>query len=142
MPLYRPKPQFTDARGQYGQRLPENAPSDSENENYVDRDIMVIANPERQSAELGDWPNCGRGGGRSTVDCGRLLLVISSSISHDLLKSTFVLSITDEQELLAARLAAATATVAAGWFGINPPAFVAQVVGLHGCGLPCFLPLC
>ena len=123
------KPQFTDARGQYGQRLLENAPSDSENEIYVDRDIMVIANPE--IAGLPNWVigliAAGAVAAALSTAAG-LLLVISSSISHDLLKSTFMPSITDKQELLAARLAAATAIVIAGWFGIHPPAFVAQVV--------------
>ena len=123
------KPQFTDARGQYGQRLLENAPSDSENEIYVDRDIMVIANPE--IAGLPNWVigliAAGAVAAALSTAAG-LLLVISSSISHDLLKSTFMPSITDRQELLAARLAAATAIVIAGWFGIHPPAFVAQVV--------------
>lgn len=123
------KPQFTHARGQYGQRLLSNAASDSENEIYVDRDIMVIANPE--IAGLPNWVigliAAGAVAAALSTAAG-LLLVISSSISHDLLKSTFMPSITDKQELLAARLAAATAIVIAGWFGINPPAFVAQVV--------------
>ena len=127
--LVQTKPQFTDARGQYGQRLLENAPSDSENETYVDRDIMVIANPE--IAGLPNWVigliAAGAVAAALSTAAG-LLLVISSSISHDLLKSTFMPSITDKQELLAARLAAATAIVIAGWFGIHPPAFVAQVV--------------
>lgn len=123
------KPQFTDTRGQYGQRLLSNTASDSENEIYVDRDIMVIANPE--IAGLPNWVigliAAGAVAAALSTAAG-LLLVISSSISHDLLKSTFMPSITDKQELLAARLAAATAIVIAGWFGIHPPAFVAQVV--------------
>ncbi|HAD08604.1 MAG TPA: cation acetate symporter, partial [Porticoccaceae bacterium] len=57
-----------------------------------------------------------------------LLLVISSSISHDLMKRTFMNNITDRQELAFARIAAVAAIVMAGWFGINPPAFVAQTV--------------
>ena len=90
---------------------------------------MVIANPE--IAGLPNWVigliASGAVAAALSTAAG-LLLVISSSISHDLLKSTFMPSITDKQELLAARLAAATAIVIAGWFGIHPPAFVAQVV--------------
>ncbi len=123
------KPQFIEGQGTYGQRLLSNSPSDSENEIYVDRDIMVIANPE--IAGLPNWVigliAAGAVAAALSTAAG-LLLVISSSISHDLLKSTFMPSITDKQELLAARLAAATAIVIAGWFGIHPPAFVAQVV--------------
>lgn len=123
------KPVFTDQRGSYGQRLVSNEATNSPNEIYVDRDIMVIANPE--IAQLPNWVigliAAGAVAAALSTAAG-LLLVISSSISHDLLKSTFLPTISDKQELLAARLAAATAIVIAGWFGINPPAFVAQVV--------------
>jgi cation/acetate symporter len=64
------------------------------------------------------------------------LLVVSTSISHDLLKRVFVPSITEKQELLAARVAAGFAVLVAGYFGINPPGFVAQVVAF-AFGLAC-----
>lgn len=123
------KPAFIEGRGEHGERLLSNQLSNSENEIYVDRDIMVIANPE--IANLPNWVigliAAGAVAAALSTAAG-LLLVISSAIAHDLLKSTFMPAITDKQELLAARLAAAAAIVIAGWFGINPPAFVAQVV--------------
>ncbi len=71
-----------------------------------------------------------------------LLLVISSAISHDLLKKTLKPNITEKQELLAARLAAAVAVVIAGYFGINPPGFVAQVVAFaFGLAASSFFPV-
>ncbi|MCB1666747.1 MAG: cation acetate symporter [Pseudomonadales bacterium] len=123
------KPDFTGERGRHGERLLSNKPSASENEIYVDRDIMVMANPE--IAELPNWVVALVAAGAVAAalsTAAGLLLVISSSISHDLLKKTFMPNISDKMELLFARLAAATAIVIAGWFGIHPPAFVAQVV--------------
>ncbi|WP_016769218.1 sodium:solute symporter family transporter, partial [Vibrio cyclitrophicus] len=70
-----------------------------------------------------------------------LLLVISTSISHDLLKKGFRPNMTDKQELLAARLAAMVAIVGAGYLGINPPGFVAQVVAFaFGLAAASFFP--
>ena len=70
-----------------------------------------------------------------------LLLVISSSISHDLLKRVFLPSITEKQELIAARLSAFAAVCVAGYFGINPPGFVAAVVALaFGLAAASFFP--
>ena len=123
------KPVFTGERGEYGQRLLSNQPATSANEIYVDRDIMVMANPE--IAELPSWVVALVAAGAVAAalsTAAGLLLVISSAISHDLLKKTLMPNISDKQELLFARLAAATAIVVAGWFGIHPPAFVAQVV--------------
>ncbi len=99
------------------------------NELIVDRDIMVLANPE--IANLPAWVIAlvvagGLAAALSTA--AGLLLVISSSISHDLLKNWLTPNISEKQELMAARAAIAVAVVIAGYFGINPPGFVAQVV--------------
>ncbi len=123
------KPVFTNKVGDYGQRELSNQPTDSVNEVYIDRDIMVLANPE--IANLPGWVIAlvAAGGVAAALSTAAgLLLVISSSISHDLLKQTLMPNITDKQELLFARLAAAVAVCVAGLFGIYPPAFVAQVV--------------
>ena len=99
------------------------------NEVQIDRDIMVLANPE--IAELPGWVIAlvAAGGVAAALSTAAgLLLVISSSVSHDLLKQTLMPAITEKQELLFARIAAAVAVCIAGLFGIYPPAFVAQVV--------------
>lgn len=103
--------------------------ADSENEVYVDRDIMVLANPE-----IGNLPGwvialVAAGGLAAALSTAAgLLLVISSSVSHDLLKSTFKPDISEKGELMAARIAATAAIVVAGYLGIYPPGWVAQVV--------------
>jgi cation/acetate symporter len=116
-------------RGSYGERLLNNKSTESANEVYIDRDIMVLANPE--IAGLPGWVIAlvAAGGVAAALSTAAgLLLVISSAISHDLLKQTLLPRITEKQELLYARLAAAVAVCIAGLFGIYPPAFVAQVV--------------
>ena len=123
------KPQFTETRGKHGERSLSNQPTDNANEIYVDRDIMVMANPE--IAQLPNWVVALIAAGAVAAalsTAAGLLLVISASISHDLMKRTLLPNITDKQELLFARLAAIAAIIIAGWFGINPPAFVAQTV--------------
>lgn len=124
------KPAFAaDARGAAGERVVTNAPSVGANEVYVDRDIMVLANPE--IANLPPWVIALVAAGSLAAalsTAAGLLLVISAAVSHDLLKKTFARGITDRQELLCARLAAATAIAIAGYLGVNPPGFVAQVV--------------
>jgi len=123
------KPAFTEQTGTHGQRLLENKSTAVANELYIDRDIMVLANPE--IAGLPGWVIAlvAAGGVAAALSTAAgLLLVISSSISHDLLKKTLLPKITEKQELLYARLAAAVAVCIAGLFGIYPPAFVAQVV--------------
>jgi cation/acetate symporter len=125
------KPDFTGKVGAHGQKLLQNAPTDNANEVYVDRDIMVLANPE--IANLPGWVIAlvAAGGVAAALSTAAgLLLVISSAVSHDLLKKTFTPQFTDRQELWAARLAAAGAILIAGYFGINPPGFVAQVVAM------------
>ena len=123
------KPQFTGERGQHGERLLSNTATESANEVYVDRDIMVMANPE--IAQLPNWVIALIAAGAVAAalsTAAGLLLVISSSIAHDLMKRTFMPTISDKRELLYARLAAVAAILVAGWFGINPPGFVAQTV--------------
>ncbi len=99
------------------------------NEITIDRDIIVLANPE--IAGLPGWVVAlvAAGGVAAALSTAAgLLLVISSAVSHDLLKQTLMPAISDKQELLFARIAAAVAVCVAGLFGIYPPAFVAQVV--------------
>ncbi|MFU8816983.1 MAG: sodium:solute symporter family protein [Pseudomonadales bacterium] len=122
-------PSFTGDLGPYGEREVANAPSASANEVYVDRDIMVLANPE--IARLPGWVVAlvAAGGVAAALSTAAgLLLVISASVSHDLIKNTLARNLSDRQELLLARLAAAVAVVVAGYLGINPPGFVAEVV--------------
>ena len=124
------KPNYNDKMGAYGQRLVTNENDLSNpNEVYIDRDIMVLANPE--IAKLPNWVIALVAAGALAAalsTAAGLLLVISASISHDLMKKTLMPRINDRQELLFARTAAAVAIIVAGLFGIYPPGFVAQVV--------------
>ena len=118
-----------ERRGENGERLLTNAPTDNANEVYVDRDSMVLANPE--IAGLPGWVIAlvAAGGLAAALSTAAgLLLVISSSISHDVMKKTVMPNISDRQELMFARAASIFAILVAGYFGINPPGFVAQVV--------------
>ncbi len=97
----------------------------------VDRDIMVLANPE--IAQLPNWVIAlvAAGGLAAALSTAAgLLLAISSAISHDLLKSMFMPNISEKGELLAARIAMAGSILLAGYLGLNPPGFAAQVVAL------------
>jgi cation/acetate symporter len=101
------------------------------NELTVNNDIMVLANPE--IAGLPNWVIAivAAGGIAAALSTAAgLLLAISSAISHDLLKGVFMPKITPEKELLAARISMAFAIVLAGYLGLNPPGFAAQVVAL------------
>lgn len=113
-----------------------------ENEVKVNRDIMVLANPE--IAGLPAWVIAlvAAGGLAAALSTAAgLLLVISASVSHDLLKRVFVKDLSEKGELRAARLAAAGAIFAAGYLGINPPGFVAQVVAFaFGLAAASFFP--
>jgi len=124
------KPKFVEGEGNYGERLVSNPANQSNsNEVYIDRDIMVLANPE--IAKLPGWVIALVAAGALAAalsTAAGLLLVISASVSHDLLKKTFMPKITEKQELLYARYSAAVAILVAGLFGIYPPGFVAQVV--------------
>ncbi|ARV10683.1 cation acetate symporter [Winogradskyella sp. PC-19] len=112
------------------------------NELVVDRDIMVLANPE--IAELPNWVIAlvAAGGLAAALSTAAgLLLVISASVSHDLIKKIIKPSISEKSELVAARLSAVGAVCVAGYFGINPPGFVAAVVALaFGLAAASFFP--
>ncbi|PYE32806.1 cation/acetate symporter [Idiomarina fontislapidosi] len=115
---------------------------DERNEMTIDRDIMVLANPE-----IGDLPAwvvalVAAGGVAAALSTSAgLLLVISTSVSHDLLKRNLMPNITDKQELMYARLAAAVAILISGYFGVYPPGFVAQVVAFaFGLAASSFFP--
>ncbi|OUR99081.1 cation acetate symporter [Flavobacteriales bacterium 33_180_T64] len=112
------------------------------NELIVDRDIMVLANPE--IAKLPNWVIAlvAAGGLAAALSTAAgLLLVISSSVSHDLIKKVINPKITEKGELIAARLSAVAAVCVAGYFGINPPGFVAAVVALaFGLAAASFFP--
>ncbi len=99
------------------------------NELSVDRDIMVLANPE--IAGLPNWVIAlvAAGGIAAALSTAAgLLLVISAAVSHDLIKGIFVPSISEKHELRAGRIAAAVAILIAGYLGFDPPGWVAQVV--------------
>ncbi len=112
------------------------------NEFVPDQDIMVLANPE--IANLPNWVIAlvvagGLAAALSTA--AGLLLVISTSISHDLLKKTFMPNISDKKELMYARIAAGVAVITAGVAGMDPPGFVAQVVAFaFGLAASSFFP--
>ena len=129
-PFVESRPIFSDERGNLGQRLLENeANTSSSNEVYLDRDIIVLANPEIANLPIWVIALVAAGGLAAALSTAAgLLMVISSSISHDLMKQTFMPQITEKKELLYARLAAGITILLAGLLGIFPPAFVAQVV--------------
>jgi len=135
-------PVFSEGRGASGERLLDNRPTDTANEVYVDRDIIVLANPE--IARLPDWVIAlvAAGGLAAALSTAAgLLLVISAAVSHDLLKKTFSPNLSEKAELLYARIAIALSLVLAGLFGIYPPGFVAQVVAFaFGLGAASLFP--
>ncbi|HEX9601857.1 MAG TPA: sodium:solute symporter family protein [Mariniflexile sp.] len=114
----------------------------SKNELVVDNDIMVLANPE--IANLPNWVIALVAAGALAAalsTAAGLLLVISSSVSHDLIKKMINPNISDKGELIAARLSAVVAVCVAGYFGINPPGFVAATVALaFGLAAASFFP--
>ena len=114
----------------------------SRNELEVDKDIMVLANPE--IAKLPNWVIAlvAAGGLAAALSTAAgLLLVISASVSHDLIKKMIKPDISEKGELIAARLSATVAVCVAGYFGINPPDFVAATVALaFGLAAASFFP--
>ena len=115
-------PEFAERAREYGWRG---------NELTVDRDIIVLANPE--IAGLPDWVVAlvAAGGIAAALSTAAgLLLVISAAVSHDLLKGVIAPRISERQELLAGRISAAAAVAVAGYLGFDPPGFVAEVVAL------------
>ena len=130
-------------RGVHGQRMVTNVVDDgNRNELYVDRDIMVLANPE--IAGLPDWVIAlvAAGGLAAALSTAAgLLMVISSAVSHDLFKRMLVPDIGEKGELRLARIAAAVAVVFAGLLGIFPPDYVAAVVAFaFGLAASSFFP--
>jgi cation/acetate symporter len=113
------------------------------NELQIDRDIIVLANPE--IAQLPDWVVAlvAAGGLAAALSTAAgLLLVISSAVSHDVIKKAINPEISEKGELWAARISAAVAVVVAGYFGINPPGYVAAVVALaFGLAASSFFPV-
>lgn len=112
------------------------------NELTVDADIMVLANPE--IANLPNWVIALLAAGALAAalsTAAGLLLVISSAVSHDLMKKIFRPNISERGELTAARISATLAVILAGYFGINPPGFVAATVALaFGLAAASFFP--
>lgn len=115
---------------------------ETQNELVIDRDIMVLANPE--IAQLPNWLIALVAAGALAAalsTAAGLLMVISASVSHDLIKKIINPNITEKGELMAARLSATAAVAVAGYFGINPPGFVAAVVALaFGLAAASFFP--
>ncbi|MEM1058604.1 MAG: sodium:solute symporter family protein [Verrucomicrobiota bacterium] len=143
-----PKPTFQhdadgrEIRGEHGQLLLHNPPSPGDNEVYVDRDIMVLANPE--IAQLPNWViglvAAGALAAALSTAAG-LLLVISTAVAHDFCKRTVFPNLSEKGELLLARIAAAAAVMVAAYLGINPPGFVAEVVAFaFGLAAASFFP--
>jgi cation/acetate symporter len=121
---------YNDQNAQYVAEVAEPA-GWAGNELTVNNDIMVLANPE--IAGLPNWVIAivAAGGIAAALSTAAgLLLAISSAISHDLLKGVFMPTISAKTELLAARISMAFAIVVAGYLGLNPPGFAAQVVAL------------
>ncbi len=114
----------------------------NKNELVVDNDIMVLANPE--IAELPNWVIALVAAGALAAalsTAAGLLLVISASVSHDLIKKIINPKISEKNELIAARFSAVVAVCVAGYFGINPPGFVAATVALaFGLAAASFFP--
>ena len=130
-------------RGEYGQvALSNEIVTDNPNELYIDRDIMVLANPE--IANLPAWVIAlvAAGGLAAALSTAAgLLLVISTAISRDLIKMQIKPDISEKWELRWARIGAAFAVLVAGYFGINPPDFVAATVALaFGLAAASFFP--
>jgi cation/acetate symporter len=133
-----------NAVGPYGERV-VSTPFDekSTSELYIDNDIIVLANPE--IAKLPAWVVAlvAAGGLAAALSTAAgLLLVIASAFSHDLIKNVISPGISEKGELIAARIAAGGAVMVAGYFGIHPPGFVAQVVAFaFGLAASSFFPV-
>lgn len=116
--------------------------AETKNELYIDNDIMVLANPE--IAKLPNWVIALVAAGALAAalsTAAGLLLVISAAVSHDLIKKMVNPNISEKGELWSARISAAVAVIIAGYFGINPPGFVAAVVALaFGLAAASFFP--
>lgn len=133
-------------KGQFGENIvttKQTPVEKSKNELYIDNDIIVLANPE--IAKLPNWVVAlvAAGGLAAALSTAAgLLLVIAAAVSHDLMKSIVSPNMSEKAELIWARSAAGGAVVIAGYFGINPPGFVAQVVAFaFGLAASSFFPV-
>ena len=137
------KPQFATERGAHGERLLVNEATESTNEVFYDKDILVMANPEM--AGLPAWVialvMAGCVAAALSTAAG-LLLVLSTSISHDLIKKVLKPDLSEKQEVMSARLASFGTLLVAAYFGINPPSsFVAKTVAFaFGLAASSFFP--
>lgn len=142
-PAFVGKPVFSGKIGTYGERLLENKPTDNKNELYIDRDIIVLASP--QIANLPAWVvGLVAAGGLAAAlsTAAGLLIVIGSAISHDFYFRMYNPQATEKQRMLISRIMIGVAIVIAGYFGVNPPAFVAQVVAFaFGLASASFFPV-
>jgi cation/acetate symporter len=140
---FKGKPVFSGETGPHGQRLLTNEPMDNTNELYVDNDIMVLATPE--IAQLPAWVIAlvAAGGLAAALSTASgLLLVIASAISHDLYYRIINRNASEKSRLRLGRIMIGVAVLIAGYFGINPPGFVAQVVALaFGLASSSFFPI-
>ncbi|MEW5774888.1 MAG: sodium:solute symporter family protein [Thermodesulfobacteriota bacterium] len=140
---FKGKPDFTGETGAQGQKLLKNEPGKTANELFVDNDIMVLANPE--IANLPAWVVAlvAAGGLAAALSTASgLLLVVASSISHDLYYRIINREASEAKRLLIGRVMIGFAVLVAGYFGINPPGFVAQVVALaFGLASASFFPV-
>ena len=129
--------------GKFGEPLLANKITKNQNELYVDRDIMVLASPEMGGLPAWVVGLVAAGGLAAALSTAAgLLLVVGSSVSHDLYFRVVNKKATEKQRLLVARIMIGVAVCCAGYFGINPPAFVAQVVAFaFGLAASSFFPI-
>jgi cation/acetate symporter len=142
-PAFVGPPQFKAELGPLGNRLVSNKLTDNKNELYVDNDIIVLASP--QIADLPAWVVAlvAAGGLAAALSTAAgLLLVIGSAISHDLYYRMWNPNATEKTRLMLSRVMIGVAICVAGYFGIHPPAFVAQVVAFaFGLAASSFFPI-
>jgi cation/acetate symporter len=138
------KPTFTGdpRRRTWGQRLVDNAPTDNENELYIDRDIMVLANPRSRAARVGHRARRRRRPGRRAVSTAAgLLLVVSTRHQPRPAEEDLHAEHLREERAAGRPHRGRRAVCVAGYFGINPPGFVAQVVAFaFGLAAATFFP--
>ncbi len=136
-------PRFTGELGEYGQRLISNELTETDNELYIDRDIIVLASPEMGNLPAWMVGLVAAGGLAAALSTASgLLIVIASSVSHDLYYRIINPQATERQRMLVARIMIAIAVIIAGYFGINPPGFVAEVVAFaFGLAAASFFPV-
>ncbi|WP_028578625.1 sodium:solute symporter family protein [Desulfomicrobium escambiense] len=140
---FKGKPVFSGEAGPAGQRMLKNEATDNDNELYIDNDIMVLATPE--ISQLPNWVIAlvAAGGLAAALSTAAgLLLVISSAISHDLYYRIINREASEQKRLAIGRIMMGIAVLVAGYFGINPPGFVAQVVAFaFGLASASFFPV-